>query len=97
MLLLLLLLLLLVSITKSLHQILFFIKFEAWMLRKDCMSGTTFQSVFVNKNNYLMKYWILLGSGALFYYKSRLPFWAVAKRYSSHQGRWDVINTGMFS
>ena len=46
------------------------------MLRKDCLSGTTFQSVFVNKNNYLIKYLILVGSGLF-----RLPFLAVEKRY----------------
>jgi hypothetical protein len=33
----------------------------------------------VSKNNYLMKYWILFGSGALFYYKSRLPFGLLKK------------------
>jgi hypothetical protein len=47
---------------------------------------TIFQSFFINKNNYLMKYWILVGSGALFHYKSRLPFWAVEKRYCSLHG-----------
>jgi hypothetical protein len=36
--------------------------------------GTNVHPVFVNKNNYLMKYWILFGSGALFHNKSAYLF-----------------------
>ncbi|WP_299262778.1 hypothetical protein [uncultured Psychrosphaera sp.] len=67
--------------------------FTSWMMgchqNRDVLSddqGTIFQPFFVNKNNYLMKYWILFGSGALFHYKSRLRFWAVEKRYGRRQG-----------
>ncbi|MBU2918486.1 hypothetical protein KO505_11015, partial [Psychrosphaera sp. F3M07] len=51
-----------------------FIKFEAWMLRKDCLSGMTFQSAFVNKNNYLISIGFCL-EAAFFAYL----FWLLKK------------------
>jgi hypothetical protein len=49
--------------------------------------GTTFQSVFVNKNNYLMKYWILFGSGAPFHYEERVTFLSCCKKVTRREAK----------